>query len=204
MIYLNAKKKFPVYGQFLQDFNRKGVGMLHAKIGYRGLTKLFDKIEFNYESPITDIKRKYFEIGVSWENPVKKYGNLYFGVNYNNTNIYKDIDEQSKSISVGIADPKYRFELKRIHRQPFLFDNLVDYIGQKYHIPSMKYSIQAMYQLKNNLNMGDIVTGTYSEIQSEVAIPFLSQSQFFKVQYSFKKYYDLFNFSKQFTNRTLK
>ena len=34
-IYIDAKKKRPFYGHLMQEFNRKGAGVLKVKLGYR-------------------------------------------------------------------------------------------------------------------------------------------------------------------------
>lgn len=85
--------------------------MLQAKIGYRSVFKIYDKIEFNYESPLTDIKRKYFQSGFTWQTPTKKYGDFYLGINYANNNIYRDIDEACKTITTGFNNEKFRIEI---------------------------------------------------------------------------------------------
>ena len=46
-IYVDAKKKRPLYGKIFQEFDRKGAAMLKAMIGYRSPFANFDKIEFN-------------------------------------------------------------------------------------------------------------------------------------------------------------
>lgn len=84
------------------------MGMLQAKIGYRSVFKLYDKIEVNYESPLTDIQRKYFTSGFTWQNPTKKYGDFYLAMNYSNNNIYRDIDEISKTITTGFNNDRFR------------------------------------------------------------------------------------------------
>lgn len=107
-IYIDAKKKFPVYGNISQDINRKGVGMTSGKLGLRSPFMMYDKLEFNCEFPWNQLSRKYYQIGLIWQNPIKKYGDFYCGLNFSNNSIYTDIHEASKSINVGINNDKYR------------------------------------------------------------------------------------------------
>jgi 3-methyladenine DNA glycosylase Tag len=41
---VEVKKKKPYYGKIFQEFDRKGVAMLKATIGYRGAFDIFDKL----------------------------------------------------------------------------------------------------------------------------------------------------------------
>jgi hypothetical protein len=44
-------RKRPAYGKLFQEFDRKGVAMLKATIGYRAPFSLLDKMEFTMETP---------------------------------------------------------------------------------------------------------------------------------------------------------
>ena len=96
-------------------------------------------------------------------------------MNYTNTNLYRDIDETCKTVTLGLNTGKYRIELERNARKPSVFGSyLGNYIMNNYHIPSTKYAIKLQSTLKNDLKTGDIMTGEYSEIVSEASIPPLS------------------------------
>lgn len=64
------------------------------------------------------------------------------------------------------------------------------YLLKEYHLPNTKYSVKLTKKIFNDIKIGDIVTGQFSEVTSEVGIPPFSDSKFMKLQYSHRKYFD--------------
>lgn len=63
----------PVYGKIVQEFDRKGFAMIRATLGYRGPAGMFDRVEFNMESPSINYikKRNMYQFGINWTYPLK-------------------------------------------------------------------------------------------------------------------------------------
>jgi len=47
VIYVKGNKKRPFYGHLMQEFNRKGAGVLKVKVGYRSPFMKLDCFEVN-------------------------------------------------------------------------------------------------------------------------------------------------------------
>ena len=81
---MEAKKKRPFYGHLNQEFNRKGAGMFKVKIGYRSPFFKLDCLEFNFETPLANLRRKYFNMDFMWKNSHDQYGNIFAKVSQGN------------------------------------------------------------------------------------------------------------------------
>ena len=76
-IFVHAEKKGPLFGNIQQDINRHGAGTLSAKIGYRSPFLRYDTMMLNLEWPVqTKINKRYYQFGVTWNNSIKKLGDL--------------------------------------------------------------------------------------------------------------------------------
>jgi hypothetical protein len=105
-----------LFGNITQDFNTKGVGLFSCKIGYRSPFRKLDSLEFNFQSPLSNFKRKYYNFGIDWMNPIHKFGTSHVKVNCSNESAFKDIDVKSKGISFLVNKDNYTLELETAHR----------------------------------------------------------------------------------------
>ena len=88
-IYIKSEKKGPLFGTIQQDINRHGSGTLSAQIGYRSPLKKYDHLQFNLEWPLqTKFNKRYYQLGLSWNNPFKSYGDFFFRYNSGNDPTY--------------------------------------------------------------------------------------------------------------------
>ncbi len=112
VIYVEAKKKRPLYGHLMQEFNRKGAGVLKAKLGYRAPLFKLDCFEVNLETPLANLRRKYFNLDLIWKNTHDLYGNTFARLSQGNEAIYKDIDEKNLSFSIGTDKPQHNLRIE--------------------------------------------------------------------------------------------
>jgi hypothetical protein len=75
-----------------QEFNRKGAGMLNAQIGYRAPFNKLDTLEFKFQTPITSLRRKYYNFDLQWTNPLFYIGKFNTKISLFNDQLYKSID----------------------------------------------------------------------------------------------------------------
>lgn len=85
----------------MQEFNRKGTGMLNLMVGYRSPFTKLDKLQFKLQTPLANLRRKYFTIDLEWNNRHQKYGHLFAKVSHANANLFQDIDQKSHSFTLG-------------------------------------------------------------------------------------------------------
>ena len=93
-IYTEAKRKKSLYGKIFQEFDRKGMANLKATIGYRSPLDLFDRIEFNMETPPIEYfrRRKFYQFGLDWSSPTENDAMLYLGAKIANSPLFQGID----------------------------------------------------------------------------------------------------------------
>ena len=128
----------------MQEFNRKGAGVLKVKLGYRSPFFKLDCFELNLETPLSNIKRKYFNLDLTWKNTHDKYGNTFVRLSHGNESSYKDIDEKSYSLNLGVDKPEQnlRLEWENKFRNPSIHQKFDEFIKKDYHLPSFKSSFK--------------------------------------------------------------
>jgi hypothetical protein len=103
-IYVKGEKKGPLFGQIQQDINRHGAGTLSAQLGYRSPFRKYDHFQFNLEWPLqTKFNKRYYQFGLSWFNPIKKYGDFFIRYNSGNDPTYENIDTNTNGVAWGIT-----------------------------------------------------------------------------------------------------
>lgn len=70
-LFIHAQRKNAFYGSVNQAFDRKGMGNFTAKIGYRSPFRKYDSVELNLEWPISSLRKRYYQAGLEWSNPLK-------------------------------------------------------------------------------------------------------------------------------------
>jgi hypothetical protein len=93
------------------------MGNFTAMIGYRSPFKKYDSLELNLEWPISSLRKRYYQAGLEWMNPLK-VGSSIFHIRSANEYIFKGIDNQMSSIGCGITRGKHRIEFDVSHRKP--------------------------------------------------------------------------------------
>jgi len=68
------------------------MGNFVAKLGYRSPFLKYDKLEFNFQWPISSLRRKYYQIGADWSNPISDLSTSSLRLNSSLEPTYKNID----------------------------------------------------------------------------------------------------------------
>jgi outer membrane usher protein FimD/PapC len=123
-IYVKSERKGPLFGNIQQDINRHGAGTLSAQLGYRSPFKKYDHLQLNLEWPLqTKLNKRYYQFGLSWNNPLKRYGDFFIKYNSGNDPIYENIDANANGLSCGLSKGKESYELEWSYRVPFIHSN---------------------------------------------------------------------------------
>lgn len=79
------------------------MGNFTAKLGYRSPFKKYDSLELNLEWPISSLRKRYYQAGLEWANPLSNgSGNYLLRVRSANEYIFKGIDNQLASVGWGM------------------------------------------------------------------------------------------------------
>jgi hypothetical protein len=68
------------------------MGNFVAKLGYRSPFLNYDKLEFNFQWPISSFRRSYYQVGAEWTNPISDTNTSSLRVNAARESTFKDID----------------------------------------------------------------------------------------------------------------
>ena len=104
----------PFYGKIVQEFDKKGWAMLRATVGFRSPFLLFDRVEFNMESPsLNNIqKRSFYQFGLNWTNPLEAdQDSVYVGAQSSYEPIFRNIDQKKQGFQVGYVNSITKYEL---------------------------------------------------------------------------------------------
>lgn len=203
-IYIRGEKKKPIFGQITQEFSRKGMGNFVAKLGYRSPFLNYDTLELNFEWPITSLRKKYYQAAVEWINPLYGLGDFHLRVSSAKDPTFKNIDTQLSCLGAAIYKNQNKYEIEYAHRKPFLHLDVESLLKNEFYRPSTKLSVRFSHVFENSIQFEDITMGKYSEFKSEVALPFFGSSQFLKLEYNYRKFYDTFKFRDYFTSDNLR
>jgi hypothetical protein len=87
------------------------MGNFVAKLGYRSPFLNYDKLEFNFQWPISSLRRKYYQIGAEWTNPISEASTASIRLNSVREPTYKNIDSEIVSVGWGILKGANRYEI---------------------------------------------------------------------------------------------
>jgi hypothetical protein len=198
-IYIEAEKKGPLFGTIQQDINKHGSGTLSAQIGYRSPFKRYDIFQLNAEWPLqTKFNKRYYQFGLTWSNPIKKIGDLYVRYNLGNDATYENIDTHANGFAWGLNKDKEKYEIEWSRRVPFIHKDVYNELQKDHYHSSNKFSIKYQKVLENSIQHNSVTEGSFSQIKSELGLPFIGHSQFLRLEYNHRKFFDTFWMRKYF------
>lgn len=100
------------------------MGNFIAKLGYRSPFLKYDTLELNLEWPITSLRKKYYQAGLEWTNPIKNYGSFSWNLSSAKEPTYKNIDSQLSSVGCGLYKDSDKYEIQLGYRKPFLHEDI--------------------------------------------------------------------------------
>ena len=204
-IYVNSKKKGPLFGQVQQDINRHGAGTLSAQIGFRSPFQKYDHLQLNAEWPVqTKLNKRYYQFALAWHTPLKKYGDFFVKGSAGNDPAYENIDIQNHGFSWGLSKGQENYEVEWSHRVPFIHKNTTAEIRNGFYRPSTKFSFKYSRTLENSIKQNSIREGSFSQIKTELGLPLLGNSQFLRLEYKHRRFFDTFALRKWTENDWLK
>ena len=59
-----------------------------------------------FQTPVTSLRRSYFNFDLQWSNPYSKYGNFFSKLSYSSESLFKPIDEKSYLLNFGTDIPE--------------------------------------------------------------------------------------------------
>ena len=137
--------------------------MFNVKVGYRSPFAKLDTLEMKFQTPVTNLRRSYFNFDLQWSNPHLKYGNFFNKLSYTSESLFKPIDEKSYLLNFGtdVPEKNIQIEWENRFRNPIIQERFDEYILKNYHLSSFKSSIKATKIWKNTIEFNDINMGEY-------------------------------------------